>query len=137
LDYALASNLNVFGSFLYATRVSHGYGWGFIKPAGVPGAITGAINFTPTGTFATPSPAIPDNSLGWEVDAGLNWNLLENWMLDVTAGYWQPGKWFNYACISKAVPGWDVPTAANNFGVSPDRSIGPVVAFVTRLTVGF
>jgi len=138
LDYAVASNLNLWASFLYATRLSHGYGWGYIKPAGVAGgAITGAVDFTPTGTYAIPSPAIPDNSLGWEVDLCLNWTLLENWMFELDLGYWQPGKWFNYACVDKAVVGWDVPTAANNFGVNPDRSIDPILAVVGRLTVGF
>ena len=33
LDYAVASNLNVYASFFWADRVSQsGYGWGFIKP---------------------------------------------------------------------------------------------------------
>ena len=34
LDYAVASNLNVFSSFCWADRASGaGYGWGFIRPA--------------------------------------------------------------------------------------------------------
>ncbi len=134
LDYAVASNLNVFGSFLYATRISHGYGWGYIKPT----AFSSGVTFSSAGgSFTTPIPAIPDNSLGWEVDAGVSWNLLENWLFDLTAGYWQPGKWFNFACISKTVPAWDVPTAANNFGTNPDRSIDQVFALIAKLTANF
>lgn len=132
LDYAIAANVNLFASGLYATRVSNGYGWGYIKPGALP-----AVAFTPTGTFAAPSPAIPDNALGWEVDAGLSWKLIEGWQVDMTAGYWQPGKWFNYACVDRAVVGWDAPSAANNFGVYPDRSIDPIFAFVTYVNASF
>jgi hypothetical protein len=32
LDYAVASNLNAYATFLYASRVSQGYGWGWIRP---------------------------------------------------------------------------------------------------------
>jgi hypothetical protein len=32
LDYAVAANLNVYATFLYADRVSQGYGWGWIRP---------------------------------------------------------------------------------------------------------
>lgn len=32
LDYAVASNLNAYATFLYANRVSQGYGWGWIRP---------------------------------------------------------------------------------------------------------
>jgi hypothetical protein len=140
VDHAVASNLNLFASFLYATRVSHGYGWGYIKPDGVGGAtINGAINFAnpATSTFAAPSPSIPDNGLGWELDLGLSWNLLENWNLGLTAGYWQPGKWFGYACISRSVVGWDAPGPGNNWGVDPGRSIDPVFALISNLTVSF
>ena len=132
LDYAIAANVNLFASGLYATRVSHGYGWGYIKPGVLP-----AVDFTPTGTFTDPSPAIPDNALGWEVDAGLSWKLIEGWELEMIAGYWQPGKWFNYACVDRAVVGWGTQDAAHNWGAYPDRSIDPVFAFVTYLNASF
>ena len=32
LDYAVAANLNLFGSFFYANRTSNGYSWGCIGP---------------------------------------------------------------------------------------------------------
>ena len=32
LDYAVAANLNAYATFLYASRVSQGYGWGWIRP---------------------------------------------------------------------------------------------------------
>ena len=32
LDYAVAANLNAYATFLYADRISQGYGWGWIRP---------------------------------------------------------------------------------------------------------
>ncbi len=138
-DYATAANLNFFSSFLYATRVSHGYGWGYITPKGTAADLTisGAVGYLPTGTFAAPTPAIPDDGLGWEVTSGVDWNLLESWMLNITCAYWQPGKWFNFACIDKAVPGWDTPPVAYPFGVSPDRSIDGIFGIMTTLAINF
>ena len=34
VDYAVAANLNVYGTFLWAERTSNGYGWGAIAPSG-------------------------------------------------------------------------------------------------------
>ncbi len=43
LDYAVASNLNLFGGFLYANRTSQGYSWGCIGPnAGLAGSVFAA-----------------------------------------------------------------------------------------------
>lgn len=132
LDYALAANLNVSGSFLYADRASHGYGWGFISPV-----VTGDVQYVRQGTFLAPAPAIPDPNLGWEAVAGVSWALLENWNLYARAAYWQPGKWFNYACVDRSVAGWSAPTAANLWGVNPGRNIDPVVGVQMLLTSFF
>jgi hypothetical protein len=45
----------------------------------------------------------------------------------VLVGYWQPGKWFNYACVDRSVPGWEAGTAANFFGTRPNRTIDPII----------
>jgi hypothetical protein len=42
-------------------------------------------------------------------------------------GYWQPGKWFNYACVDRSVPGWETGNAGNFYGTRPDRTIDPIV----------
>ena len=60
------------------------------------------------------------------MDLGLAWRLLENWELILRTAYWQPGKWFNFACIDKSVPGWDNPSAVNNWGTKGDRVIEPI-----------
>ena len=68
---------------------------------------TGNVAFTING--AAGSPNIPDRALGWEVDAGFDWKLLEGFTTNFTLAYWAPGKWFNYACIDRSVPVWNVP----------------------------
>ena len=129
LDYAVAANLNVFGSFFYANRTSNGYSWGSLGPnAGLGNFGNGpdgnvSFNINRYGT----SPNIPDTALGYEVDAGLDWKFLEGMIGGFLVGYWQPGKWFNYACIDRSVPGWHTGVAGNNFGTRPNRSLDPIV----------
>ena len=149
LDYAVAANLNLYGSFLTARRVSHGYPWGYIRPqisraeivAQAPlttqAGATGAVEYANRGTFIDPAPSIPDNDLGWEVNAGISWQLLESWLLNATVGYWHPGRWFNYACIDRSVSQWENPSQANGWGVNPDRIIDGVFGLDLSMTVDF
>ena len=137
LDYAVASNLNIFTSFFWADRASgHGYGWGFIKPAST-GSRVQFLNLSTINAGTQEAPSIPDNNLGWEIDAGTDWQLLDGWKVRLIGGYWQPGKWFNYACIDKTVLNWDIPVEGNRFGINPDRVIDPIVAVKLLVTVTF
>jgi hypothetical protein len=139
LDYAAASNLNLFGSFFYANRTSQGYSWGCIGP----NSGLGSFAATPDGNLDfnfnryPDSPNIPDAALGYEIDVGFDWKLLEGWTASVLAAYWQPGKWFNYACIDRSVPGWQTGTAGNFFGTRPGRTIDPVIGGQFCLNFGF
>lgn len=139
LDYAVASNLNLFGSFFYANRTSQGYSWGCIGP----NAGLGSFPTRPDGNLDfnfnryPASPNIPDTALGYEIDAGFDWKLLEGWTASVLVAYWQPGKWFNYACIDRSVPGWQAGTAGNFFGTRPDRTIDSVIGGQFCLNFGF
>lgn len=148
LDYAVAANFNVFASVLHANRVSDGYGWGFIKPRRNWATNTATVNFIRQGVDATtydPAPTIPDKDLGWEVDLGLSWQLLESWTLHVTAGYWGPGRWWNFACADRAVPNWNsnfyaIPqtaTSTNSWGANPARTIDGIVATEVMLSTEF
>jgi hypothetical protein len=128
LDYMLASNLEVYASLTYARRVSHGYTWGCIGPNTDPKAF-GKVDFSRQTAVYVPAPSIPDRDLGWEVDVGVAWKLLEDWRIHCRGAYWNPGRWFNYACVDRSVPNWDKPSSANNFGVNPDRTIDPVLGF--------
>jgi hypothetical protein len=155
LDYAIAANLNVWGTFFWADRVGNGYGWGYLSPLLTTAAVWAA---NPTGQIighyrgsnipgsASVAPNIPDNNLGWEVTTGFDWKLLENLTATGTFAYWQPGKWFNYACINKDVAGWDVQNSIDivagtpgtfPFGVNPDRTIDPLWAMELKLNHSF
>ncbi len=129
IDYAVAANLNVFGTFAWAERTSNGYSWGSIGPnAGAgnfPAALNGNINFNFNRYPASPN--IPDRGLGYEIDTGFDWKLLDRWKIGMVFGYWQPGKWFNYACVDRSVPAWHTGTAGNLFGTRPDRSLDAVI----------
>ncbi|MGO9120743.1 MAG: hypothetical protein ACLQPD_24415 [Desulfomonilaceae bacterium] len=142
LDYAVASNLNLFVSAFYANRASNsGYGWGSLGPTEIAATATTPATFAmlvaSQRNFAAPFPSIPDNNLGWELNTGFDWNLLQNWVVSASFGYWQPGKWFNFACIDRSVAGWDQPTPDNMFGTNPDRTIDPVFGLVWTMTCTF
>ncbi len=70
LDYAVAANLNVFGTFFQANRVGNGYGWGYLAPnyPNKDGSVIG--KYRGNTSLGTVAPTIPDNDLGWEVDTG-------------------------------------------------------------------
>ena len=86
---------------------------------------------------AAGSPNIPDPALGYEFDMGFEWKLLEKWSAQFIFGYWQPGKWFNYACIDRSVPAWNIPGPGNFFGVNPAKSIDPVIGGTISLQLIF
>jgi hypothetical protein len=139
LDYAAAANLNFFGSIFYAQRTFDGYSWGCLGP----NAGRGNFPNTPDGNLNLvinrypASPNIPDTALGYEVDLGFDWRLLEGWNLGFLIGYWKPGKWFNYACIDRSVAGWETGNAANNFGVRPNREIDPILGGQVTMTFSY
>jgi hypothetical protein len=135
VDYAIAANLNTWVSFIWADRYSKSYPWGFIT---VTANYNTNYNYSPGGLFGpNGAPSIPDQNLGWEVDLGLDWRLLEGFRVEALAAYWQPGKWFNYACVDLGVANWNVPTAANTWGVNPSRTIDPVVGGYVALVGEF
>lgn len=141
LDYALASNLNIFATVFSANRISHGYGWGFIRPeySELPPQphFTGAVQYDEADNFNAARPSVPDSSLGYELDWGFGWKLLENYTLSSTFGLWQPGKWFSYACIDRSVNNWKKPDNSNCFGANPARTIDPVFGVELMLTADF
>lgn len=125
-DYLLGTNLDLLFSVMKAERSSHGYSWGYIRPD-TDSLRFGYLNFGNRGNLSSPVPSVPDTDLGWEFNVGFIWKLLENWHFTGRFSYWQPGKWFNYACVDKSVPNWDKPSSANNFGINPNRTIAPIL----------
>jgi len=127
VDYAVAANLNTWVSFIWADRVSKSYPWGYVT---VNNNYNTVYNTVPAGAAArglVAVPSIPESNLGWEVDLGLDWRLLEGFRFEALVGYWQPGRWFNYACVDLGVRNWNNPAPGNIWGINPDRAIDPVV----------
>lgn len=124
LDYAVAANLNLFGSFLWARRLEkHGHYAGQfgtfddIKGDGTQG---NAFAF-PARTWKTAngkgaSPFVDDDFIGWEANVGLEWKLLEGLTATARYAYWQPGGWFDQAYMAVTGPG----TAGNGLLVGRD-----------------
>ncbi len=139
LDYAIAANLNLYGSVFYANRTSNGYSWACIGPnlgaGNFPNRRDGDLDFNFNRIPASPN--IPDTSLGYEFDVGMDWKVLEGWRVSTVVGFWQPGRWFNYACIDRSVPDWQNGVAGNLFGTRPDRRIDPVTGGQFTLTFEF
>jgi hypothetical protein len=119
---------------------------GFMQPRASHGTTAGPNNFT------NPAPSIPEHSLGWEVTAGFDWELLENLSLSARFAYWQPGGWFKYACIDRnsitvgvlsSVGGTSsaiIPTAGDGpwgWGINPCRSIDPIWGAQSVMRVAF
>ena len=152
LDYAVAANLNAYATFLYANRVSQGYGWGWIRPDPAEDASQPALqygngsigNSYPIGnlvdlSFAddkgnlTNAPNILERDLGYEIGGGIDWKLIEGYKLTARVAYWKPGGWFKYACVDRRQFHWDDPNANNLWGINPNREIDPI--FGTRVSI--
>jgi hypothetical protein len=93
LDYAVASNLNVWGSYMWAERLE--------KDGAYAGQFGGNGTWAPGVAFATANggtdPFAGNGFLGWEMNFGVDWKLLEGMSTFVRYAYWQPGDWFTRA----------------------------------------
>lgn len=111
LDYAVAANLNLWGSYMWAHRVEQN-GWlaGSKSSDGTATVGTGGITGVYTavdaqtwkaaaipGAGANANPYVDDGYLGWEANLGVDWKLLENFRVNSRYAYWQPGPWFDQA----------------------------------------
>jgi hypothetical protein len=155
LDYAVAANLNLYGTFFYANRQSHGWPWGAITLAadaangggkavvlGVQGKdADGPFNFAltvPQNDFLTGAPNIPDDSLGWEVNLGADWKLLEGLTLCMRGAYWEVGNWFKYACVDKSLANTSMTanTASPGSNATATAASGLLSPFIGGVTTG-
>jgi hypothetical protein len=127
LDYAVASNLNLFFTAAKGVQWNKSYGWGYIGLNNANATINYATRRASNANGALRSPAIPDDDLGWEFGTGFDWKLLEGFLLKFQYSYWQPGDWFKFACISRTNPLWKTPTADTvSWGTNPDRGIDAI-----------
>jgi len=90
--------------------------------------------------------AVPDhaNEVGWEVDLGFDWKLLENFTLRHVFAFWKPGNWWSYAYPNTVAiyrrNGGTVPQApTDSVGALTDagRDINPLFAFQTEFRTEF
>jgi hypothetical protein len=107
IDYAVASNLNVWGTYIWADRLEKdGYLAGefgaFGTADGVPGASQAGFPFR--ARFGGTDPFAGNKFLGWEANVGVDWKLLEGMTMYVKYAYWQPGDWFDWAYQSVTAP---------------------------------
>ncbi|MBI5569257.1 MAG: hypothetical protein HY914_04860 [Desulfomonile tiedjei] len=119
LDYAVASNLNIYGSYIWAHRLEKA-GWyiGNTDANGATGVQTGnsggavfvsnqtngstwtnpaGTNFGTANGFPLRNPYVDDGLIGWEANVGVDWKLLEGMTFKTRYSYWQPGDWFTWA----------------------------------------
>jgi hypothetical protein len=131
LDYAVASNLNIWGSYLWAHRVEqNGFYAGGTASTGAAG-YTNAVdarNWKVNHGLGT-NPYVDDGYIGWEMGFGVDWKLLEGLNLKSRWAYWQPGPWFDQAY--QAV----TPNNADPTGYLPGKD--PINAFEATVEVTF
>lgn len=136
VDYAVASNLNVYGTYMWAHRLERA---GFLAGGR---ASTGGVGNTTVAAAqdwkvanipgaVNPNPYVDDGFIGWEVNAGFDWKLLENLKWSFKYAYWQPGEWFDQAYQAVGMRGGAPVTDALVKGRAP------IMGLHTNLVVNF
>ncbi len=108
LDYAVASNLNVWGSFIWAHRLERaGAYFGQYQSSGslAAGSIPNLRKFYAEAgrSFGTNNDYVSNGFIGGEVNCGIDWKLLEGLTFRARYSRWQPGEWFREAYQSVVV----------------------------------
>jgi len=143
-DHAVASNLNISGTYSYAWRDQpNAYTFGGDYRFQARYFTNNDLRAFQLGT-ATRIP-VPDHNrhIGWEFDLGVNWKLLENLTWNTTIAYWKPGNWWGAAYPNTAaiytINGGTLPTTGTQAQatVNFNRGIDPLIAFETNLLVSF
>jgi hypothetical protein len=146
LDYAVAANLNVFGVYSYAWRdqpQAYRLGGNYLDGLKLWGN-DDLWTVQKAGLVAGHDLPVPDSArdIGWEVNAGLNWKLLENFTWSTTFAYWQPGTWWSYAYPNTAhiyvLAAGGTPVANKvNAIYGAGRAIDPLMAVETTMRFNF
>ncbi len=102
-DYAVASNLNMWATYMWAHRLEqNGVFAGSTLATGAAGggtvAAAQAWKALNSGSPAAGlNPYVDDGFIGWEAQAGMDWKILEGLTWFTRYSYWQPGEWFEQA----------------------------------------
>ncbi|MGO8822379.1 MAG: hypothetical protein ACLQT6_04715 [Desulfomonilaceae bacterium] len=150
LDYAVAANLNVWGSYMWASRVEENSTYaGQYSPYGASGTTNNTVALAQAwklanipGAGANANPYVDDAYLGWEAQLGVDWKLLENMSVMSRYAYWQPGPWFDQAYqvvgmnpVSGAAQGGVIETTAQRGTFMQGRSA--IQAFSSSIMIDF
>jgi hypothetical protein len=137
LDYALASNLNLWASYIWAHRLERaGTFFGQYQSSGslAAGSIPNLREFYAYAgrSFGTGNDYVSNGFIGWEMNVGTDWKLLENLTFKTRYSYWQPGDWFKeaYQAVVVTAGGESITT-----GVLHSRD--PIHAVQTSLSIEF
>jgi hypothetical protein len=137
LDYAVAANLNVFGSYIYMNRASNtATAIGSFRGGVANGAFRNNPGFNAAGAQIAAVPNVPDDYLGWEANVGVDWKLLEGLTFRSQFAYWQPGDWFKWAYVDYSNLN-TVAVGGANYPINPNRGIDPLIGFQGSLVVDF
>jgi hypothetical protein len=156
VDYAVASNLNIWLSYIWAHRLERaGTRFGQFRNDGTPfplnaaGVATQAAFAVNAGRAAVPLTGggnglleggdplnaygyVSDGYIGSEWGAGVDWKILEGVTWSTRLAYWTPGPWYREAyqsVVLTAGGGW------NGFGVLDSRD--PIFGFKGSLLIEF
>jgi hypothetical protein len=95
-----------------------------------------------------PNP-LPESAreIGWEMNMGFDWKILEHLIWKARFAYWQPGAWWSFAYpntawMHRALPGTDLTTLSGPVAESlatygRGRKIDPLFAIETSLLIEF
>jgi hypothetical protein len=143
VDYAVAANLNLFGVLSHAWRDQPGaYRLGGNDLYTQQRFTNDDLLAAQAGQDVRPVPRHADR-IGWEVNAGFQWGLLENLSWKLTLAYWQPGNWWshaypNTAAIYRHTPANTVPVPNPVLArMDPNRKIDPLVGLESVVLVEF
>ena len=151
LDYAVAANLNLFvvnswawrdqaNAFVLGGNYSHTVARfsndTIAQQKGFPGFDPPVPGLRPVPDYA--------NDIGWEVDLGWNWRILESLTWNSVLAFWQPRSWWSHAYPNTAEiyrrNGGTVPQAPRDqVGATSGlgRKIDPLIGFESSISVEF
>jgi hypothetical protein len=131
VDYAVASNLNLWGSYIWAHRLEAA---GYLAGGNAAAANLGSA--TPAGAafkglYGGTNPYVEDGFIGWEANLGVNWKLLEGFTFNARYAYWAPGRWFDWAYQTVGMRGGALVNDAYTEGRDPIQAFegGMVIDF--------
>jgi len=111
-DHAVASNLNIYGTYIWAHRLEKAGVWfGQFNSNGT--NVGSFVNATALrATYGGTSPFVENGFIGWEAGAGCDWKLLEGLTFKTRYAYWQPGDYYKEAFQAIGTQGGAVVTNA-------------------------